>query len=95
MALGSLKLPSVSYSFDSKGTAIVPVTTGAGDKKLGKLEIVSPMVQMSEFFSGIDKSLINLVNFAKKTFGLEEKKATKKKTAKKKTSKKKTPKKDQ
>jgi len=79
MALGSLKLPSVSYSFDSKGTAIVPVTTGAGDKKLGKLEIVSPMVQMSEFFSGIDKSLINLVNFAKKTFGLEEKKATKKK----------------
>ena len=81
MALGSLKLPSVSYSFDNKGKAMVPVTTGAGNKTLGKLEIVSPMVQMSEFFAGIDKSLINLVSFAKKSFGLEEKKATKKKFA--------------
>ena len=28
MALGSLALPSVSYAFDSDGTAIVPVTAG-------------------------------------------------------------------
>ena len=50
--LGSLSLPSVSYSFDSDGTAIVPVTAGKGKNKLGKIEIQSPLVQMSEFFSG-------------------------------------------
>ena len=73
MALASLSLPSVSYSFDSDGTAIVPVTAGKGKNKLGKIEIQSPLVQMSEFFSGIDKSLIKLVEFAKKSFSLEEK----------------------
>jgi len=75
--LGSLTLPSVSYSFDSDGTAIVPVTVGKGDKKLGKIEISSPMEQMSEFFAGIDKSLIDLVTFAKKSFNLEEKESKK------------------
>ena len=75
--LGSLTLPSVSYSFDSDGTAIVPVTVGKGDKKLGKIEISSPMEQMSEFFAGIDKSLIDLVIFAKKSFNLEEKESKK------------------
>jgi hypothetical protein len=73
MALASLSLPSVSYSFDSDGTAIVPVTAGKGKNTLGKIEIQSPLVQMSEFFSGIDKSLIKLVEFAKKSFSLEEK----------------------
>ena len=77
MALGALTLPSVSYSFDSDGTAIVPVTVGKGDKKLGKIEISSPMEQMSEFFAGIDKSLIDLVTFAKKSFSLEEKESKK------------------
>jgi len=88
-ALGALSLPSISYSFDSKGTAIVPVTTGAGDKKIGKIEIQSPMTQMSEFFSGIDKSLINLVDFAKQSLGIEQKAATKKKFADADTGKKK------
>ncbi len=73
--LGALELPSVSYSFDNKGTAMVPVTTGKGDKKLGKIEIQSPMAQVSGFFAGIDKSLINLVDFAKKSLNLEEKDA--------------------
>ena len=73
MALAALQLPSVSYSFDSDGTAIVPVTAGKGKNTLGKIEIQSPLVQMSEFFSGIDKSLIKLVEFAKKSFSLEEK----------------------
>ena len=71
--LGSLELPSVSYSFDSDGTAIVPVTVGKGDKKLGKIEIQSPLEQVRNFFAGIDKSLIDLVTFAKKSFSLEEK----------------------
>ena len=70
--LGALELPSVSYSFDNKGTAMVPVTTGKGDKKLGKIEIQSPMAQVSGFFAGIDNSLIKLVEFAKKSFGLAD-----------------------
>ena len=74
-ALGALTLPSVSYSFDNKGTAMVPVTAGRSDKVLGKIEVTSPIQQMSEFFAGIDKSLINLVDFAKKSFNLEEKDA--------------------
>ena len=73
MALGALTLPSVSYAFDSEGTAIVPVTAGQGDKKLGTIEIKSPMEDVSEFFAGIDKSLINLVEFAKKSFNLDQK----------------------
>ena len=73
MALGAIELPSVSYAFDSDGTAMVPVTAGQGDKVLGKIEVSSPMQQVSEFFAGIDKSLINLVEFAKKSFQLEEK----------------------
>ena len=73
MALGAIELPSVSYAFDSEGTAIVPVTAGQGDKKLGTIEIKSPMEDVSEFFAGIDKSLINLVEFAKKSFNLDQK----------------------
>ena len=73
MALGAIELPSVSYAFDSEGTAMVPVTANQGDKVLGKVEISSPMEQVSEFFAGIDKSLIRLVEFAKKSFQLEEK----------------------
>ena len=72
MALGALTLPSVSYSFDSQGTAMVPVTAGQGDKVIGKIEVTSPIQQMSEFFAGIDKSLVNLVTFAKKSLDLEE-----------------------
>ena len=74
-ALGAIELPSVSYAFDSEGTAMVPVTANQGDKVLGKVEISSPMEQVSEFFAGIDKSLIRLVEFAKKSFSLEEKDA--------------------
>ena len=75
MALGAIELPSVSYAFDSEGTAMVPVTANQGDKVIGKVEISSPMEQVSEFFAGIDKSLIRLVEFAKKSFSLEEKDA--------------------
>ena len=73
MALGAIELPSVSYAFDSDGTAMVPVTAGQGDKVLGKIEVSSPIEQMSEFFAGIDKSLINLVEFAKKSFRIVRK----------------------
>jgi len=77
-ATSTIKLPDVKTGFDSKGTAIVPVTVGRGEKKLGKIEIKSPMEQVTNFFAGIDKSLIDLVKFAKASFGLEEKESKRK-----------------
>ena len=67
----TISLPNIETAFDSKGTAMVPVTTGRGNKKLGKIEIKSPMEQVTNFFAGIDKSLIKLVDFAKKSFGVQ------------------------
>ena len=72
-ATSTISLPDVKTGFDSKGTAIVPVTAGKGEKKIGKIEIKSPMEQVTNFFAGIDKSLIDLVKFAKASFGLQEK----------------------
>ena len=40
-------------------------------KEVVKQEISSPLQDMSNFFAGIDKSLINLVDFAKKSFQLD------------------------
>ena len=51
-----------------------------GSKTPGKVigkEDSTPLGDVSNFFAGIDKSLIDLVTFAKKSFGLEEKAATK------------------
>ena len=75
MALGALSLPAIEPAFGSDNTAMVPVTVGNTDQKLGTIEIKSPMDQVTEFFAGIDKSLINLVQFAKKSLNLEEKDA--------------------
>ena len=75
MALGALALPAIEPAFGADNTAMVPVTVGQSDKKLGTIEIKSPMEDVMDFFSGIDKSLINLVEFAKKSFNLEEKDA--------------------
>ena len=76
MALGALSLPAIEPAFNNEGTAMVPVTANRNvDQKLGTIEIKSPMDQVTEFFAGIDKSLIRLVEFAKRSFGLEEKEA--------------------
>ena len=76
MALGALSLPAIEPAFNNEGTAMVPVTANRNvDQKLGTIEIKSPMDQVTEFFAGIDKSLIRLVEFAKRSFGLEEKQA--------------------
>ena len=59
-ALGALSLPSVSYSFDSTGKSMVPITAGAGTKPIGKLEISSPMQDMKDVFNnigGFDKKM--------------------------------------
>ena len=75
MALGALSLPAIEPAFTADNTAMVPVTVGQGDKKLGTIEIKSPMGDVMGFFAGIDKSLIKLVEFAKKSFSIEEKEA--------------------
>ena len=76
MALGALSLPAIEPAFNNEGTAMVPVTANRNvDQKLVTIEIKSPMDQVTEFFAGIDKSLIRLVEFAKRSFGLEEKQA--------------------
>ena len=52
-----------------------------GSKTPGKVigkEDSTPLGDVSNFFAGIDKSLIDLVTFAKKSFGLEEKSAQQK-----------------
>ena len=72
----TISLPDVEPAFSNEGTAMVPVTANRNvDQKLGTIEIKSPMDQVTEFFAGIDKSLIRLVEFAKRSFGLEEKQA--------------------
>ena len=75
MALGALALPAIEPAFGADNTAMVPVTAGNTNQKLGTIEIRSPMDDVMDFFAGIDKSLINLVQFAKKSFRLEEKDA--------------------
>ena len=42
-------------------------------KEVIKSEVTSPLGDLSNFFAGIDKSLVRLVEFAKKTFNLEKK----------------------
>ena len=42
-------------------------------KDVVKKEVSKPLNDLSSFFAGIDRSLINLVVFAKKSFGLQEK----------------------
>ena len=65
----SLAAMSTPFKSDSKALG--------GSKKIVKdvvkKEISRPLDDLSNFFAGIDKSLINLVVFAKKSFGLQEK----------------------
>ena len=52
-----------------------PESKALGGKTPGKVigkEDSTPLGDVSNFFAGIDKSLIDLVKFAKKSFGLEE-----------------------
>jgi len=57
-------------------------------KDVVKQEISSPLGDLSNFFAGIDKSLINLVNFAKESLGIDKKTAQRKKLDKQDTDKK-------
>ena len=60
------------------GTPFKPESKALGGsekvvKDVVKQEISSPLGDLSNFFAGIDKSLVRLVEFARKTFNLEQK----------------------
>ena len=64
-------LSEMGSPFKSESKAL-----GSSKKVVGevvKKEVSTPLKDLSNFFAGIDKSLINLVKFAKASFGLEEK----------------------
>ena len=64
-------LAEMGSPFKSESKAL-----GSSKKVVGevvKKEVSTPLKDLSNFFAGIDKSLINLVKFAKASFGLQEK----------------------
>ena len=69
-------LAEMGSPFKSESKAL-----GSSKKVVGevvKKEVSTPLKDLSNFFAGIDKSLINLVKFAKASFGLEEKESKRK-----------------
>ena len=69
-------LAGMGSPFKSESRAL-----GQSKKVVGevvKKEVSTPLKDLSNFFAGIDKSLINLVKFAKASFGLEEKESKRK-----------------
>ena len=72
-SLGALTLSPTAVGFNPKGTAMVPVTTGAGHK-LGTISIKSPMDTLKEVFFDMKESLGILVDQAKVALGIEKKK---------------------
>jgi hypothetical protein len=71
--LGSLTLSPTAIGFNPKGTAMVPVTAGAGHK-LGTISIKSPMDTLKEVFFDMKDRLGILVDHAKAALGIEKKK---------------------
>lgn len=71
--LGSLTLSPTAVGFNPGGTAMVPVTTGAG-QKLGTISIKSPMDTLKEVFFDMKESLGILVDQAKVALGIEKRK---------------------
>jgi hypothetical protein len=64
-------LAEMGSPFKSESRAL-----GSSKKVVGevvKKEVSTPLKDLSNFFAGIDKSLINLVKFAKESLGLQEK----------------------
>ena len=65
-------------ALNEMGTPFKPESKALGGsekvvKDVVKQEVSSPLGDLSNFFAGIDKSLVRLVEFARKTFNLEQK----------------------
>ena len=64
----TISLPSVEPAFDPQGTAMVPVSVSGANKKLGTIEIKSPMEQVTDFFASIDQGIQDLITVATKDY---------------------------
>ena len=69
-SLATTFFPNISSPFSSDSSAVAPPReTREVVKTLD--EVKSPLIQMSEFFAGIDSGIIKLVNIAKESLGLD------------------------
>ena len=63
--------PGVGSSFNADSVALSSDRTSRDTVKVLN-EVNSPLIQMSEFFAGIDSGIIKLVDIAKKSLGLDK-----------------------
>ena len=63
--------PGVGSSFNADSHALSSDRTARDTVKVLN-EVKSPLIQMSEFFAGIDSGIIKLVEIAKKSLGLDQ-----------------------
>ena len=63
--------PGVGSSFNADSVALSSDRTSRDTVKVLN-EVKSPLIQMSEFFAGIDSGIIKLVNIAKQSLGLDK-----------------------
>ena len=61
----------IGSSFNADSVALSSDRTSRDTVKVLN-EVKSPLIQMTEFFAGIDSGIINLVNIAKKSLGLDK-----------------------
>ena len=70
-SLATTFFPNISTPFSSDSSAVAPPReTREVVKTLD--EVKSPLIEMSEFFAGIDSGIIKLVNIAKESLGLDK-----------------------
>jgi len=72
MFQAQLFAPGVGSSFNADSPALSSDRTSRDTVKVLN-EVKSPLIQMSEFFAGIDSGIIKLVNIAKQSLGLDKK----------------------
>ena len=70
-SLATTFFPTFSSPFSSGSSAVAPARETREVVKTLE-EVKSPLIQMSEFFAGIDSGIIKLVNIAKQSLGLDK-----------------------
>ena len=70
-SLATTFFPTFSSPFSSGSSAVAPAKETREVVKTLE-EVKSPLIQMSEFFAGIDSGIIKLVNIAKQSLGLDK-----------------------
>ena len=68
-SLATTFFPTFGSSFTSESKALA---SPANETVKAIEEVKSPLIEMSEFFAGIDSGIIKLVNIAKQSLGLDK-----------------------